>query len=194
MTKASRHIQLARMATTDSEYENQRFIVLRRFRDTPDAFLFSSVLDSAGIECYLADENTIRMDWFWCDFLGRIKLCVRKADAESASSLLDQGVPEKFDVDGVGEYEQPRCPMCQSLRISFRGLNKAVDYTSALVGGTRPLHRSLWECDACRHQWPESTEKPPNNFLTSASSILLLVMALGWLIWVIAILRNAISR
>jgi hypothetical protein len=182
------------MATTDSEYENQRFIVLRRFRDTPDAFLFSSVLDSAGIECYLADENTIRMDWFWCDFLGRIKLCVRKADAESASSLLDQGVPEKFDVDGVGEYEQPRCPMCQSLRISFRGLNKAVDYTSALVGGTRPLHRSLWECDACRHQWPESTEKPPNNFLTSASSILLLVMALGWLIWVIAILRNAISR
>src|SRR6266446_5021762 len=77
---------------------------------------------------------------------------------------------------------------------SFRGLNKAVDYTAALLGGPWPLHRSLWECDACRHQWPESTEKPPNNFLTSASSILLLVTALGWLIWVIAILGNAMSR
>ncbi len=186
------------MAITESEYENQRFIVLRRFRDMPDAFLFGSVLDSAGIECYLADENTIRMDWFWSNFLGRIKLCVRKTDADTALSLLDQSVPEKFDVEGVGEYLQPRCPMCQSLEVSFRGLNKAVDYTSALMGGPRPLHRSLWECDACGHQWPESNEKPPNNFLISASSILLVVMAietlLVWLMGVIMALRDAISR
>ena len=77
------------MAITESEYQNQRFIVLRRFRDMPDAFLFSSMLDSTDIEYYLADENTIRMDWFWSNFLGRIKLCVRKADADEASSLLE---------------------------------------------------------------------------------------------------------
>jgi hypothetical protein len=183
-----------RMAITESEYQNLRFIVLRGFRDMPDAFLFSSILDSAGIEFFLADENTIRMDWFWSDFLGGIKLCVRKMDADAASSLLDQGVPEKFDVEGVGEYQQPRCPICQSIEVSFQGLNKAVDYIRALLGGPRPLHRSLWECDACGHQWPDSNEKPPNNFLTSASSIILLVLALGWLMWVIAILRNAISR
>src|SRR5260370_18461936 len=182
------------MAITDAEYENQRFVVLRRFWDRRDAFLFGSVLDSAGIECYLADENTIRMDWFWSDFLGRIKLCVRRADADVASSLLDQSVAEKFDAEGVGEYQQPRCPICQSIEVSFQGLNKAVDYIRALLGGPRPLHRSLWECDACGHQWPESNEKPPNNFLTSASSIILLVLALGWLMWVIAILRNSISR
>ncbi len=166
------------MAITDSEYENQRFIVLRRFRDMPEAFLFGSILDSAEIECYLADENTIRMDWFWSNFLGRIKLCVRKMDADAASSLLDQSVPEKFDVEGVGEYQQPRCPKCQSLEVSFRGLNKATDYTRALLGGPRPLHRSLWECDACGHQWPESNAKPPNNFLIAGSSILMIVMAI----------------
>ncbi len=186
------------MAIADSEYENQRFIVLRRYRDMPDAFLFGSILDSAGIEYYLADENTIRMDWFWCDLLGRIKLCVRNVNAETASSLLDQGVLEKFDVEGVGEYEQPRCPRCQSLAVSFRGLNKAVDYTRALLGGPRPLHRSLWECDACGHQWPESTEKPPNNFLIARSSVLLLVMAIGNLLGVllalIVTLRDARSR
>jgi ribosomal protein L37AE/L43A len=186
------------MAIIDSEYENLRFIVLRRCRDMPDAFLFGSMLDSAGIECYLADESTIRMDWFWSNFLSGIKLCVRKADAEAASSLLDQGVPEKFDVEGVGEYQQPRCPECHSLRVSFRGLNKAVDYTGALLGGPRPVHQSLWECDACGHQWPESTERPPNNFLISASSILLLVMVieilLVWLIGVIMAFHDAISR
>lgn len=186
------------MATTESQYQNERFIVLRRFRDMPDAFLFGSILDSAGTECYLADENTIRMDWFWSNLLGGIKLCVRKKDADAASSLLDQSVPEKFDVEGVGEYQQPRCQECQSLEVSFRGLNKAVDYTSALLGGPRPLHRSLWECDACGHQWPESNEKPPNNFPISASSVLLLVMAignfLGTLIWVVVTLRDAILR
>lgn len=186
------------MPITDSEYENQRFIVLRRFRDMPDAFLFSSMLDSAGIECYLADENTIRMDWFWSNLLGRIKLCVRKVDADTASSLLDQGVPERFDVGGLGEYQQPRCPTCQSLEVSFRGLNRAVDYTSAFLRGPWPLHRSLWECGACGHQWPESTEKSPNNFLIAGSSVLLILMTignfLGVLIAVILTLREAKSR
>ncbi len=83
------------MAIAESEYENERFVVPRRFRDMPDAFLFGSILDSAETECCLADENTIRMDWFWSNFLGGIKLCVRKADADEASSLLEQGVPEK---------------------------------------------------------------------------------------------------
>jgi len=166
------------MATPDSQYENQRFIILRRFRDQPDAFLFGSLLDSAGIECYLADENTIRMDWLWSNFLGRIKLCVRNADADAASSLLDQSVPEKFDVEGVGEYQQPRCPQCLSLEVSFQGLNKPVDYTRALFGGPLPLHRSLWECDSCGHQWPESNEKPPANLLISTSSVLLIVIAI----------------
>jgi len=186
------------MAITDTEYANQRFSVLRRYRDMPDAFLFGSILDSAGVEFYLADENTIRMDWFWSNLLGRIKLCVRSADADAASSLLDQGVPEKFDVEGVGEYLQPRCPVCQSLEVSFRGLNKAVDYVGALLGGPRPLHRSLWECDACGHQWPESNAKPPNNFLTAAPSIVLLWMVietlLVWLMGVIMALRDAITR
>lgn len=166
------------MATRDVPYENQRFIVLRRFRDQPDAFLSGSLLDSAGIECDLADENTIRMDWLWSNLLGRIKLCVRNADADTASSLLSQRVPEKFDVEGVGEYQQPRCPECLSLEVSFRGLNKPADYTRAFLGGPLRLHRSLWECDSCGHQWPESNDKPPANVLISASSILLIVIAI----------------
>ena len=186
------------MAITESEYQKQRFIVLRRYRDMPEALLLSSILDSADIENYLADENLIHMDWLWCDFLGRIKLCVRNADAETALNLLDQDVTERFDVDGVGEYQQPRCPVCQSLQVSFRGLNKAVDYMSAALGGPRPLHRSLWECDTCGHQWPESSEKPPNNFLIAGSSFLLFFTAIMYLVGVsmgvIVTLLVALSR
>lgn len=178
------------MATSDSRYENQQYLVLRRFRDLPDALLFGSILDSAAIECFLADENMIRMDWFWSNLLGRIKLCVRTADADGASSLLVQPVLERFDVGGIGEYQQPRCPNCQSLEVSFQGLNKAVDYTRALPGGPRPLHRSLWQCDSCGHQWPESNEKPPANFLTAASSSLLIVLTVEtFLVWLVSLIE-----
>ncbi len=186
------------MATSHPQYEDQRFLVIRRFRDLPDALLFDSILDSAAIECFLADENTIRMNWFWSNFLGGIKLCVRKSGAEEASSLIDQPILERFDVEGIGEFQQPRCPKCNSLEISFQGLNKPVDYTRALMGGPRPLHRSLWECDSCGHQWPESKEKPPANFLISASSILMILWTvfifLVWLLSLIYAIGSATSR
>lgn len=186
------------MANSDAEYENQRFHVIRRFRDLPDALFFDSILDSAAIESFLADENTIRMDWFWSNFLGGIKLCVRKSDADEVLSLLDQPILERFNVEGIGEFQQPRCPHCKSLEVSFQGLNKAVDYTRVLLGGPRPLHRSLWECDSCGHQWPESMEKPPANFLISASSILMIVWTvynfLVWFLFLTEALRSAASR
>ena len=144
----------------------------------PDSFLCASILDSAAIECFLLDENTIRMDWFWSNFLGGIKLCVRKLDADAAASLLDQSILEKFEVDRVGEYQQPRCTKCQSLRVSFQGLNRPTDYVRALYRRS-PLHRSLWECDSCGNQWPESSERPPAFLLTLISSILLIVLAIS---------------
>jgi len=185
------------MTNSGTEYENQWLLVIRQFRDLPDALLFDSILDSAAIESFLAEENTIRMNWFWSNFLGGIKLCVIKSEADEASGLLDQPIPERFDVEGIGEFQQPRCSNCKSLEISFQGLNKPVDYTRALLGGLRPLHRSLWECDSCGHQWPESKEKPPANFLISASSILMIVWTastlLAWLLFLTEALRSAAS-
>ena len=158
MTKASRHIQLAGMAIADSEYENQRFIVLRRYRDMPDAFLLGSVLDSAGIEYYLADENTIRMDWFWSNLLGGVKLWVRQQDLENAKELIDQKSPESFDVEGIGAFSQPHCPQCQSIDISFRELNKRVAFVSAYFGLPIPLKRRGWKCHACGLSWQDLGE------------------------------------
>jgi len=182
------------VAIPDSPYENQRFLLLRQFRDLPNALVSGSVLNSASIDFFLADENTIRMDWFWSNLLGGIKLCVRESDADAASDLLDLDIPENFDFAGVGEYEQPRCPNCQSLEVFFQGLNKPTDYSRVLLGASLPLSRSLWQCDSCGHQWPESNEKPPADFLMSASSILLIVIALetfaGVLFSVIAAIRS----
>jgi len=73
-------------------------IVLRRYRDMPGAFVAKSILDAAGIECYLQDDNVVRMDWLWSNAMGGIKLIVREEDAEEAENILSQGpVPEQTD-------------------------------------------------------------------------------------------------
>jgi hypothetical protein len=72
-----------------------------------------------------------------------------------------------------------------------------MDYSRVLLGASLPLSRSLWQCDSCGHQWPESNEKPPADFLMSASSILLMVIApetsAGVLFSVIAAIRSESS-
>ena len=63
--------------------------MVKRFRDMPEAQIAESILDSAGIDCFLADENTIRMDWLWSNLLGGFKLMVRPEDLDAATQLLD---------------------------------------------------------------------------------------------------------
>ncbi|MGB9195549.1 MAG: DUF2007 domain-containing protein [Terriglobales bacterium] len=141
--------------------ELNQLVTLRQFRDLPEALLAKGSLDSAGIQTYLADDNMIRMDWFYSNLLGGIKLKVRAEDAEAANEILNQPIPEVVDVEGVGEYEQPRCPRCQSLDIAFQELNKFLSYGSAYVGFPVPVTNKAWTCHACDNQWEEETTNPP---------------------------------
>lgn len=72
------------------EDPGNRPVVLRRYRDMPQAFVEKSVLEGAGIECYLQDDNVVRMDWLWSNAMGGMKLVVRKRDAEEAERFLNQ--------------------------------------------------------------------------------------------------------
>src|SRR5215831_6443874 len=65
-----------------------RPIVLRRYRDLPEAFVAKTVLEDAGIESFLQDDNVVRMDWFWSNAIGGIKLLVRQKDQEESAKLL----------------------------------------------------------------------------------------------------------
>jgi hypothetical protein len=86
-------------STPRARPEMRDLLTIRQFRDLPEALLAKSVLDSAGIECFLGDDNLIRMDWLWSNLLGGIKLRVRQEDAIVASRLLEGGGAEG-DLDG----------------------------------------------------------------------------------------------
>jgi len=127
--------------------------VLRAYRDMTDALTDRMVLEGAGIECYLFDENMVRLDWLWSNLLGGVKLVVRKKDVEQSERLLGQNVPEKFDLEGAGQYEQPRCPRCGSMDVSFEGLRKRVAGAGLFLGLPLTVKMKGWNCNSCEHQW-----------------------------------------
>jgi hypothetical protein len=142
----------------DSEPPQQmdlrKLVTIRQFRDLPEALLAKGSLESAGIECFLRDENLVRLDWFISNFVGGVKLCVQPEDAVKAKALLDQPILEGLYVHGVGLYQQPRCPKCNSLDVTFQELDPAA-YLSMAVNVPIPFHREAWRCRTCAAEWED---------------------------------------
>ena len=143
--------------------ERRNLVLLRRFRDIPEALLAKGKLDASGIDCFLADDNMVRMDWFISNFLGGVKLFVDASDFREAAKILNEPIPMELQVEGVGEYVQPKCPQCGSLDTAYAELRK-VSYASAWLGLPLPLQRDDWKCAGCGHTWHDSlSDDPPSD-------------------------------
>jgi hypothetical protein len=151
-------------------YELNEQVTVRQFRDLHEALLAKGCLESAGIHADLVDDNMVRLDWFYSNLLGGIKLKVRPEDADTANEILNQPIPEELPVEGVGVYEQPRCPHCQSLDVSFQELNKVVSFGSAYLGVPIPVHTKAWSCHSCKHHWEDGADELDNAGRRSGSS------------------------
>jgi len=160
------NIALAEPAVPMEEVKLRELVAVRQFRDLPEALLAKGSLESTGIECFLVDDNMVRMDWFISNLLGGIKLAVTPEDADAAIEVLEQTIPEDFEVEGMGNYEQPRCPRCGSLDIAHEtGLDKRFALPALYaVGIPIPLSRNVWKCESCGHEWHEThSDEPPQD-------------------------------
>jgi Putative prokaryotic signal transducing protein len=81
------HFERQNLAAVDDR-EDVKLVALCRFRDLPEALVAKGLLDSAGIKCFLSDENTVRMDWMWSNALGGVRLWVREDDLSESAGLL----------------------------------------------------------------------------------------------------------
>jgi hypothetical protein len=134
-------------------------VVIRQYRDIPEAMTDRMILEAAGIDCFLYDENMVRLDWLWSNLLGGLKLVVRQSDVEDALRALSSTPNEKFDVDGVGEYEQERCPNCGSMDVSCNELKKRIAGAGLLLLGIPiAMHQKGWNCHSCGHIWEVAGE------------------------------------
>ena len=134
-----RSLDAPELEAPPDSFEFQALVTVRQFRDLPDAAAAKSVLDSAGIQSLLRDENTIRIDWMWSNLLGGIRLQVRQEDFLDAQNVLSQPVPETIELGEGESYQQPRCQHCQSLDIGF--------------AAPIMMRQHYWICHTCGHEW-----------------------------------------
>jgi hypothetical protein len=146
-----------------NEVEAQDLATVRQFRDLPQALLAKGALDSAGIECFLVDQNMVRMDWFISNLLGGIKLQVKAVELNDALAVLSEPIPESFEVDGVGSYQQPQCPRCASFEIIDQaGIDKRFALLGLAVASIPlPLTRKSWRCQSCGQEWLDGEPAKP---------------------------------
>ena len=85
---AARKLDPPEIPDPESLREPQELVIVGRYRDLPQGQMARSVLESAGIPCFLRDENTVRNDWLLSNLMGGMRLMVNANDREAAEAIL----------------------------------------------------------------------------------------------------------
>jgi hypothetical protein len=67
---------------------NKDLVTIATFRSPPEAEAAKLHLEAAGLTPFLADVETVNMDWLLGNAIGDIKLQVPNTQAETAAALL----------------------------------------------------------------------------------------------------------
>ncbi|HMF89140.1 MAG TPA: hypothetical protein VKL40_00745 [Candidatus Angelobacter sp.] len=135
-------------------------VTLWRYRDLPEALIAQGKLEASGVQCFLADDNIVRMDWFWSNLIGGVKLQVASQDREVALAVLAEEIPASFTAEEVGEdYQQPKCPKCGSLDVCFETLDRGAALVALqFLALPVPIPRYSWKCEDCGARWVSSED------------------------------------
>jgi hypothetical protein len=147
----------------DTPTEFRELVTIRRYRDLSEAIVARAVIESAGIFCFLKDENLVRLDWQVSNFIGGIRLQVSATDVESAEAILSEPIPEEIVIPDQPGFLQPRCPRCNSTDIAWeRQGRKAALASLYLLSIPLPRGSESWTCSSCGLKWVED-ENPPQT-------------------------------
>ena len=146
----------------DDAPEYRELITIRRYRDLSEAIVARAVIESAGIFCFLKDENLVRLDWQVSNFIGGIRLQVDATDVEAAEAILSQPIPSEFSIPDQAGFEQPRCPRCTSTDITWeRQGRKAALASLYLFSLPLPRGSESWHCNSCDLRWVDDDADNP---------------------------------
>jgi hypothetical protein len=131
-------------------------VTVRRYRDLSEAIVARSLLESAGIDAFLRDENFVRLEWQNSNLVGGIRLQVDAANERNALELLTQPVQESIPYREGQEFAQPHCPACGSADITFEGAARGAALASLFLASLPlPPGHPTWRCEACSARWEE---------------------------------------
>jgi len=159
------------MVEEPDEWEFRRVVTVGRYRDLAEAYVGRSMLESAGISAWIADEHLVRMDWFYSNLVGGMRLQVGENDEAAALEILAEAAPHTIPYSEEEVYVQPTCPKCGSVEIRFGGGTERGRSLVALYALAIPVppRETAWHCEACGAQWldTENDEMKPEGGSTT---------------------------
>ena len=132
----------------------RRLVTVRRYRDLTEAFVGRSLLESAGIPAWIADEHLVRLVWFYSNLVGGMRLQVDEHNEAAAREILEERAPGTISYGPEEVYLQPTCPKCGSDEITLgdgteRGWSLVALYVLSIPV---PPRAAAWHCAKCGAQ------------------------------------------
>jgi transposase-like protein len=145
------------------DWEFRRLVTVRRCRDLAETQAGRSLLESAGIPAWVADENLVRMDWFLSNVLGGLRLQVDERDETAARELLEEAAPETITYGEEEVFVQPTCPKCGSAEVTLgSGTERGRSFVGLyLLAIPIPPREAAWHCESCGAEWADDDENNP---------------------------------
>ena len=142
------------------ELEFRPIVTVRRYRDLMEAFLGRSLLESAGIQSWIADENLVRMDWFYSNMVGGMRLQVDAHDEAAAREILEEVAPQAINYGEEEIFVQPTCPKCGSVEVTLGdGTERGRSFVAlAVLAIPVPPREAAWHCEACGADWVDAED------------------------------------
>jgi hypothetical protein len=135
-------------------------VVVRSFTHPHEAYLACSALHAAGLDAAVADEHIVQVDWLTSNYVGGVKVLVRRDDAQEAHDVLhERTIIEKDNAAEYGDFESDppvSCPRCGN-DVVVRAARRAwiAILTWYAVGVPLfPIPRRR-HCDSCRLVLPD---------------------------------------
>jgi len=82
------------LESSDLPHDPPALVTIASYRELLDAELAKTRLESAGIRCWLADDNMVRLNWFYSSYFGGVRVQVPQDEAEDAAKILAEPAPE----------------------------------------------------------------------------------------------------
>jgi predicted RNA-binding Zn-ribbon protein involved in translation (DUF1610 family) len=116
-----------------------------------------------GIQAWIADEHLVRMNWFYSNLVGGVRLQVDERDEAAARESLEAEVPGTITYGQEEAYVQPTCPKCGSAEITLgSGTERGRSFVALyMLSVPVPPRKAAWHCGACGAQWVDAGNGEP---------------------------------